>query len=150
MNEVTVHRSIAAPPERVWSVITDLAGSPETITSIDAVDIVHGDEFDVGTTWDETRTMFGKTVTERMEVTAVDEPNSYVVESDSRGTHYVSTFTLVADADHGSVLTMSFSGEPSGTAARVFASVMARMFASATRKAIEQDLADIAAAAEAD
>ena len=150
MNEVTVQRNIAAPPERVWSVITDLPGSPQNITSIDAVDIVEGDGFDVGTTWNETRTMFGKSVTERMEVTAIDEPNSYVVESDSRGTHYVSTFTLAADGDSGSVLTMSFSGEPSGTASRLFASVMARMFASATRKAIEQDLADIAAAAEAD
>ena len=44
---------------------------------------------------------------------------------------------------------MSFRGEPGGTVSKVFASTVGKLFESGTRKAIEQDLADIAAAAEA-
>ncbi len=149
MNEISVSRKIAAPSDRVWTVITDLERSPEVISGIDAVEITAGSGFAVGTTWNETRTMFGKTVTEQMEVTSVDPGAAYVVESDSRGTHYVSEFTLRGDGPDGCVLTMSFRGEPGGTVSKVFASTVGKLFESGTRKAIEQDLADIAAAAEA-
>ena len=149
MNEISVQRRIAAPPASVWAVITDLESSPQVVQAIEAVEVTNGDGFEVGTAWNETRTMFGKTVTEHMVVTSVDEPSSYVVESDSRGTHYVSTFTIDEDGPDGSLLTMSFSGEPSGTVARLFASTVGRLFESATRKAMEQDLADIAVVAEA-
>ena len=149
MNEITVKRRVNASQERVWAVITDLEASPEVVSSIDAVEIVDGDGFGVGTVWNETRTMLGKAVTEQMEVTAMDAPSSYVVESDSRGTHYVSRFDVVADGD-GAVLTMSFRGEPTTTSARVLGSALGWLVASPTRKAIQRDLDDIASTAEAD
>ena len=147
MTETAVTRRIDAAPERVWEVITDLEGSPEVVSAIDAVEITAGDGFDVGTVWNETRTMMGKAVTERMEVTSVDAPTSYVVESDSRGTHYVSRFDVVADGD-GAVLTMTFRGEPTTTSARMLGAALGWLVASPTRKAIQRDLDDIAAAAE--
>ena len=69
--EIQVTRTIDAPPEIVWTLITDIANSPQVISGIDSVTILGSTEgFGVGTRWRETRTMFGKEATEEMEVSA--------------------------------------------------------------------------------
>ncbi len=149
MHTMTVSRHVAAPPERIWAVLTDLEHSPDVIGAIEAVELHTGSGFDVGTRWTETRTMMGRTATETMEVTAVDPPRSYVVEADSSGTHYRSEFLVVPDGD-GTTVTMTFSGQPSGLGGRIVAATLGRLFASATRKALAADLDDIARACEHD
>ena len=70
---VEVSREVAAPAERVWGIIIDLAGSPSVISAIDEVEVLAGpDPLGVGTRWRETRTMMGKSAAEEMWVTAVD------------------------------------------------------------------------------
>ena len=148
MTTMHVSRTTTASPNEVWSIITDLERSPTVISGIDAVEILTPDQpFGVGTTWRETRTMFGKAATEEMRITAVDDGHSYTVESDSSGATYTSHLAIEA-SDDGSVISMSFSGEPDGAMAKFFASTVGKLFESGTRKALEQDLADIAAAAE--
>lgn len=140
------HRT-TAEAARVWSIITDLEGSPTIISGIDAVDVMTRQPFGVGTTWRETRTMMGKSSTEEMTVTEVDPGVSYVVESQAHGASYSSVMKVTPD-DGGSIISMSFSAEPEGSIAKVFASTIGKLFEGQTRKALEQDLADIATAAE--
>jgi carbon monoxide dehydrogenase subunit G len=148
MSSIHVERRIEAPPSRVWDIITDLERSPDVVSGIEAVEVIEGDDFGVGTTWRETRTMFGKRVTEDMRVVDVADGASYTVESRSGGTTYHSVVAVDPDGD-GSVLRMSFSAQTGSTVARIFSSTVGRLFEGGTRKALEQDLADIAAAAEA-
>lgn len=144
--EVTHHSS--ASPAAVWQIMTDLDGAPTAITGIQSVHRLDaGTGFGVGTKWEETRTMFGREATETLEVTAVEEGRSYVVESDARGAHYRSALSVEPSGD-GSRLAMSFEAEPEGLVSKVFASTLGKLFDGATRKAIKQDLADIASAAE--
>ena len=148
MSTMEVSRDTTASQASVWSVLIDLENAPDVIAGIDAVEILTSDQpFGIGTTWRETRTMFGKSATEEMRVTSVDEGRAYTVESESSGTTYTSEMR-VEPTDAGSRITMSFSGEPSGSMAKFFASTVGKLFESGTRKALEQDLADIAAAAE--
>ncbi len=147
MRAMIVSRRVDAPPDRVWSVLTDLAHAPEVIRAIQSVELHTGAEFDVGTRWTETRTMMGRTASETMEVTSVDPGRSYVVEADSGGAHYRSKFRLSPDTD-GTALTMSFEGQPSGLGGRILAATLGRLVAGATRKALAQDLDDIAHASE--
>lgn len=149
MMDMVVSREVGASPERVWEVVTDLRGAADRISAISQIEIVNGsDEFGVGTTWRETRQMFGRETTEVMEVTAVDPGRSYTVESDGRGAHYRSVITVEPHNGHTN-LSMTFGGEPQGALGKVMAATVGRLFTGATRKALEQDLADIAAAAEA-
>jgi hypothetical protein len=92
--------------------------------------------------------MFGRTATEDMWVTELDPGHSYVVEANSHGAEYRTTQSVEPDGDGGSVLSMSFSANPTGTMAKVISATVGRFFVNATRKAFEQDLADIATAAE--
>ncbi len=148
MPEIKVTREISAPPDRVWSVLTDLDAAPQMISGIEAVERLDGGgEFRVGTRWQETRTMFGRQATEEMEVTALDEGRSYTVEADGHGAHYTSTIT-VEPAAAGSRVVMTFAGEPQGTVAKVLAATVGRLFQGATRKALAKDLDDVASAAE--
>jgi carbon monoxide dehydrogenase subunit G len=150
MAELILERTIAASAADVWAVLTDLDGSPETIRGIDDVQRLDGDSgFGVGTRWRETRTMFGRTATEEMRVTKLDDGTSYTVEAEGRGAHYVTTFTLEERGADSSHLTMTFGAEPDGVVSRIMASTIGKLFEKSTRKAVEQDLDDIAAAAEA-
>jgi carbon monoxide dehydrogenase subunit G len=149
MAGTSVERAVAAPPALVWEIITDLDRSAATIRSISSLERLDGGSgFGVGTRWRETRTMFGRQATEELVVSAIDEGRSYTVEADPRGAHYRSTLSVAPDGA-GARLTMTFAAEPSGSLAKVFAATIGRLFEGSTRKALQQDLDDIAAAAEA-
>lgn len=144
---MTVTRRIAAPPERVWQVLTDLDRSPEVISAIQSIERVRGEGFDVGTRWRETRTMFGREATEELEVTSLDPGKGYVVETDGEGTHYRTEFVLDGDGG-GTEVTMTFSAESEGTVARLMEATIGRLFVGATRRAVAADLDDIAHASQ--
>ena len=132
----------------MWGVITDLEHTSETIQAIKHIErLDDGDGFSIGTKWRETREMFGKDATEILEVTAIDPGHSYTVEADSRGARYRSVMA-VEPAGSGSTISMTFAAEPKGAFSKVMASTIGKMFEGGTRKALAQDLADIAKVAE--
>ena len=148
--DVTVTRETTASPEQVWAVMTDIEGATETLSGVTVIErLDDGTGFGPGLRWRETREVFGKEATEELEVTAVDPGRSYTVEADSGGTHYRSVLT-VEPAAGGAVITMTFGAEQTGGRIASFLTrTVGRLFQGPTRKALQQDLDDIAAAAEA-
>ncbi len=149
MNEIVLSRDVGAASERVWNVMTDLERAPEVLSAVDRIERMddHAD-FGVGTRWRETRTLFGKQATEELEVTSVQQGRSYTVEADSRGAHYRSTMRVEPLGPDRSRLHLTFGAEPGSLLGRIFSAAIGRLFAGATRKALQGDLDDIAAAAE--
>lgn len=148
--QIEAEHTTSASPADVWAVLVDLEGSVDTLSAITKIErLDDGDDFGVGTRWVETRVMFGKEATEEMVVTAVDEGHSYTVEAESRGSHYTSVMSVEPAADGGSTVRMTFGAEQEGVVGKVLAQTLGRAFAGATRKAIQQDLVEIGAAAEA-
>lgn len=147
--QIEMERTTTAAPADVWAVMTDIEGSADRISGITEVErLDDGDGFGVGTRWRETRVLFGKEASEEMEVTAVDEGHRYTVEAHNRGTHYVSDM-IVEPAGTGSVLRMTFGAKQASKFSKLMARTVGKAFEGATRKALKQDLDDIAAAAEA-
>ena len=150
MTNLDVSRDVSAPADVVWAVMTDLGNATDTISAIQSIEILSEPQaFDVGTKWRETRTMFGKKATEVMWVTGIDSGTSYVVAAESHGARYTTTMKVIATGEHSSRISMNFGAEPTGTMAKVMGATVGKLFASATTKAIAQDLDDIAVAAEA-
>jgi hypothetical protein len=84
-----------------------------------------------------------------MWVAEIDPGRSYVVETASHGAEYRTTQSVEPVDGGGSRLALSFTRKPVSTMANVMAATVGRLFESATRKAFEQDLVDLADAAEA-
>lgn len=151
MSEISVRRTIEASPERVWDVVTDLDNAHQTLTGVVSVQRMTDGPYAVGTRWQETRKMFGKEATEEMWVAESDPHRRTVVRAESGGADYLTEFTLMpVDEGARTELSVRFDAElaaPSGLQ-KVRTKVFGGLAAKATRKALEQDLADIAAAAE--
>ena len=148
MQDVEVRRHVAAPVERVWALATDLAGAPHVVRGIEAVEVLTPGPFGVGTRWRETRRMFGRTATEEMTVTAVEPHRSYATEASGPGVTYVSGFAFAPAAGGGTDVTATFGGRPTTTVGRVLAVLTGALGRRAIARALAQDLADIATAAE--
>lgn len=150
--QVTVERRIAAPVGRVWETLTDIARSPHVIGEIERVELLDGDSsFGVGTRWRETRLIFGKESTDEKRVTAADPAKRLVVESDSRGVHYTSEFTLVTEDGDDTATTVRLTLEAetdkqslTGTMGTFLTDIGAK----AAAKSLAEDLDGIATSAE--
>lgn len=148
MSSVNATHEIAAAPEVVWSILVDMDGWVEAIEAIEDVErLDDAVEFGVGTTWRETRTMFGKKATEVMEVTEFEEGVRYATFAESHGAKYYSEIR-VDPTNEGCRLSMNFRGEAQTTLAKIADATIGRLFMGATRKALMKDLADIGAAAD--
>ncbi|WP_267127770.1 SRPBCC family protein [Demequina subtropica] len=144
-----MEREIAAAVERVWEVITDLDYAAEVIPAILTIERLEGEGYEPGVRWRETRKMWGREETEEMWVESAEAPTETVIRAESRGTQYVTTYSLEA-LEHGTRLVCDFSAETPhpGPAQRLGWLLFGRAGMKATRKALEQDLAHIAGAAE--
>lgn len=140
--------SVDAPVQTVWDVLTDLDAASETIDAIVSIERLGGPEFGIGTRWRETRSMFGRTAAEEMEIVDVQAPTSYTVAAESHGARYRTVMSVTPEGA-ASVLSMSFEGEPTTMMARIVSKITGPLVNSAMRKALMADLADLKSAAEA-
>lgn len=148
--ELALSRHVAADPDTVWAVLTDIPEAHRTLSGVQAVEILTPGPYAPGLRWRETRTMFGMKATEEMMVTAAEAPHTTTVVAENGGTEYTTVFTITPDADGGSTLRMRFGAETAHAPAiaRVVMMIFGRFAEKSTRKTMEQDLADIAAEAE--
>ncbi|NUU25268.1 MAG: SRPBCC family protein [Streptomycetaceae bacterium] len=163
--QVLVERRVAATPERVWQVLTDPEGAAGALRGVSGIEVLTPGPFGVGTRWRETRTSawrsggFGRSggagrggkggrgTTEEVYVTAYDPPHRFVAEADAPGVHYVAQFTVVPDLDDTAVLRVALTATATGGTSRLLARLFGHLGAG-TAAAVQQDVADLAAAAE--
>ena len=146
MPSVEVQKTVAAPPDRVFRIATDLDNLAANVSGIDSVEVLTEGPVGEGSRWRETRTMMGRPATEEMWVTGFEAPRRFVVEAESHGAHYRTEMTFEPEGA-GTRVTMVFAARPVSFLARLFALLSAAMLRS-LRKMIEQDLEDLKQAAE--
>lgn len=141
--EVVIESSIS----KVFEAFSDISKIEERISGIQKVEILSDIKSGKGTRWVETRVMFGKEATEEMEITEMINNESYLVEAESHGTKYVSTY-LFSDLENGSVkVDMTFSGTPLSFGSK-FMSLFSFAFKGATKRALENDMIELKAFCE--
>lgn len=151
MSEIVVSKIVEASPDRVWEVLTNLDGAAETLTGVVSVQRMTDGPYAVGTRWRETRKMFGRESTEEMWVAESDPWRRSLVRAESGGADYVTEFTLTPlDNAARTELVVRFGAQMTSpsTLQKLGMKVFGGLAEKASRKALEQDLTDIAAAAE--
>ena len=121
-------------------------GEVEAIEVVERLD--NGDGFGLGTTWRETRTMFGKKATEDMEVTEYEEGVRY-----RDGGRVARLEVLLRTSGRcrgaGGRIIDGLRGQPQTALTKAMDATVGRLLMGATREALAKDLEAIAAAAEA-
>lgn len=145
--KILLTTEIAAPVERVFEVFTDIPNAAAQLDGLESVEMLSDGPFAVGTRWRETRQMFGKSATEEMWVTSVADTSSYVVEAESHGTHYVSTYNFEQIDPANTRVRLEFEGRPVATIAKLMVP-LGVVFKRATVKAFRADLDQLKAYCE--
>lgn len=156
MKPLSIVVIVRAPAPAVWEVLTDLEGTAQVLHGVSRVERLSADTgYQVGTSWRETRVMFGQEAAEDMTVTAVDPGRRTELQAESHGMRYRTEFEVlpVTGASGGSPktqLVMRFQGEyeQGGRAQKLLGAITAPLGVAVSKKAMRQDLQDIAAAAE--
>ncbi len=146
MAKISVTKLIGAKLGRVFALCTDLDGAPGRITGIKKIQKLTDDPVGKGTRWRETRKIMGREVTGEVEVTAFEAERGYTVEAYSQGVHYRTAFEFEPFGRHETIVRCSIEMEPRTLAAKLFVAVSSGTI----RKSMEDDLADLKAAAEGD
>ncbi|MEX1023606.1 MAG: SRPBCC family protein [Planctomycetota bacterium] len=123
---ILIERTIAAPPEAVFAVSTDVPSWPEIVPAIDKTELLTPGPVGLGTRFRETRTMFGREATEEMEFLEFEPSTRYVLGAMSHGCRYRTTFRLTP-VEGGTRLSMEFGAEPLTFFAKVMSVAMAPM-----------------------
>lgn len=147
-HSISVSGTIAAPPQRVWQVLTDLDNAAVTLPSITEIERLTDGPYAVGTRWLETRTMMGRAETHEMTVTEAVAPQRTVVTAVTDGVRYTTTMELSPDPT-GTRLGITFAAQhpdPTGLQ-RILWTIMGPLGALFTRRMLRAELAEIGAAA---
>ncbi|MEL7498555.1 MAG: SRPBCC family protein [Planctomycetota bacterium] len=135
---IEMTKQIEAPISQVFEVFSDFPNCHQHIDGIERIEMLTAGPVGVGTTFKETRVMFGRESTEEMTVTAFQPDQHYVVEADSCGAHFVSKFQF-SKTDTGTMVTVRLHT----TALTLFAKLMSpisRMMAGTMKKMIMADV----------
>lgn len=146
MARVVVERTIAAPPERVFAVASDIRRWAEIVPAIERVEVLTPGPMRAGTRFRETRRMLGREATEKMTVTAFDPPRGYVLGAESHGCRY-RTELRFEPAGAGTRMVFDFSAEALTFGARMMMFLMKPMMKKAANLCAK-DLEAIGAHAE--
>lgn len=146
MTSLSITKHIAAPPERVFQLSTDIESWAERISGIVKVEVLTQGPVGVGTRFRETRIVFKKESTEEMEFTAFEPGKHYAVGAISCGCQFETRFDFVPD-EGGTRVEMKMESKPLTFMAKLMSPIGALM-AGSMRKMIEKDLDELKAAAE--
>jgi len=131
----------------VWAAITDIERFSETISGIDAIEIVEKPARGlVGLRWRETRMLFGKPATAEKRITDAVENEFYTTRAEDNGFVFLSSMRI-SESGGRTTLTSAHETRPQSVMARLMSLPMV-LFRGVMRKALLQDLADLKATVE--
>jgi uncharacterized membrane protein len=137
---------VEATADRTFDVFTDLEHAEEMLEGVIRLELLTDGPVGAGTRFRETRKLFGKEASEEMEFTRFEPPSICVVESDSCGAHWTSTYTFTPEGDRTRV-DLSIRIDATSMAAKLM-SPLTLLFGGSMKKMIQKDLDELKAVAE--
>lgn len=144
--KITLETPISASAEKVFSLMTEPDGYVGRISGIRKIERLQQGPVGVGTSFRETREVFGKEHTETLTFTRYEPHRVYSLRSDSNGCQFDSEFVIEPQGD-GVLVRMTTTTSPQGFLARLLTPIQWLM-KGMMRRMLDQDLTDIKLAAE--
>jgi hypothetical protein len=147
MASLQLSKPIRADVATVFAVFSDLAGAAERVRGIQKLEVLTEGSVGAGTRFRETRIFFKKEATEELEISVYQPGERMVVTCDSCGCHYETEYRF-RPTDEGTLVELEMTTTPRTFLAKLMQPV-GKLMAGAMRRCMEEDLADLATAAEA-
>jgi uncharacterized membrane protein len=146
MASVRVGTHIDQPLEDVFRLFTDIEGAADRVTNILRIEVLTTGGFAIGMRWLETREVLGREATEELSVTALEHGRAYTITTETHGTKFDCTFRFERAAGGTDVL-VEFDVVPQSFGGLLVAP-FGWMMMNTVERSLEQDLAELKAAAE--
>jgi hypothetical protein len=110
---VAVSADIEAPIRRVFDLFTDIEHAAERVSGIKRVEMLTPGSFGLGTRWRETREVFGRRDSAKMEVIAFERYRTYTLSHYKAGVHVEIVFSFEPE-NTGTRVTIEFTLDGTG------------------------------------
>ncbi len=143
-----LERQVARKPKAVFEVVSDISGWPQTIRSVQAVELLTPWPPKKGTRFRVTRALFGRTTTHDMEIAEFAPPRRMRIVSSDPDLLYELDHIIDA-AGGGSRFLMVFGSKQQAVEGKGPPPLMSPFLQSRLRDELEQDMDDLVAAVRA-
>lgn len=147
--KLLIEATINAPRQLVFDTLSNISISQKYISGIEKIEVLSKAQSGEGFRWRETRTVFGKQMTEEMEIRDFDPPNSYRVLAASHGMEYESRLTYSEDHAGSTLVKWEYHTKAVSLSAKLMSPMMV-LFKGSIRKALAKDLTEVKAGLEAE
>jgi len=146
---IVLDKLIDASRDDVWDVLTDVARADEVLTSVHHVDLLTEGPYDVGTEWREARRLLGHHGEETLRVAECHAPRHTMVEIQVGRDRVTMSYALTPHSGQTRVsLTMALDTSHRTSFGKFAWNTWGNIGYESTRRMLQADLDDIAAAAE--
>jgi hypothetical protein len=144
--QIELEKTVAAKPAEAFAILTNIADWPRIIGSIREVEVLTPGPIRVGTRIREERIMFGREVTQDLEIKTIERPHRLRLWSDESALPYELDHVVDAIYGGGCRMMLIFRSRPGTSPERALQPFAAPFMGITLRDELERDLADLAAA----
>lgn len=150
MSDITclINVPINVPAATAFAAMTDFPSAPQRIPAIKRIEMLTDGPARVGTAFKETRVMFGREATERMEVTRFEAGRMYELSATSCGCLYRSEIRIDPKGPSACELTMNFRATPQTRLAK-FVGFLFRGMTKSCQRMMQKDMEEMKRSLEA-
>ena len=142
---ISVNQEFKGPIEKTWSTLIDLEQYPGRVKSYETIEWLTPKKSGVGAKWKQTRTVYGKSHTQTIEVVEWSEPTSFAMTATEAGATYLTRYSIGESKDaETSVVSASFEVQPNNLFSKLFVKLIGKKLLGSTREALQNDLSDLA------
>jgi hypothetical protein len=147
--QIELAKTVAAQPAAAFATVANVTDWPQIIDSIKRIELLTPGPIRVGTRLREDRIMFGRDITQDMQVATLERPHRLRLFAEHPDLHYEVDYLIDAVYGGGSRIMLVFRSRPETPAGRTLHPFMTPLMGITLRDELERDLSDLASAVTA-
>jgi hypothetical protein len=147
--QIELAKTVSARPATAFAIVANVVEWPEIISSIKSIELLTPGPIRAGTQLREHRIMFGREVTQQLEVATFERPHRLRLLANHPDLHYELDHLLDAVYGGGCRMMLIFRSRPATPAGRALQPLMSPFVEITLRDELEQDLSDLVTAVSA-
>src|SRR6267142_4578973 len=144
--KIELTKTVAARPAAAFATVASVTDWPQIIESIKSVELLTPGPIRAGTRLRESRILFGRDITQELEVATFERPHRLRLFAEHPDLHYELDYLIDAIFGGGSRIMLIFRSRPETSVGRALSPFMTPFMGITLRDELERDLVDLASA----